>query len=79
MSGADAKKHGKDLCAILAASIVTIATVSCTDMGGPSQQRRQITSCPPGEVLICTSNQPPSKGGADASPLYERCYCESGL
>jgi hypothetical protein len=56
-----------------------VLLVACADTGGPQTQRRQITSCPVGEVLVCRSNQPASKGGEEEIPLYEHCICKSGI
>ncbi len=48
---------------VLLALIALIVSASCADTGGNAKPRPQITSCPPGFVLICESRQPPSKGG----------------
>jgi hypothetical protein len=46
---------------------------------GPVLPRTEIIDCPPGEVLICTSRQPASEGGAEDIPKYERCVCRSAM
>jgi len=35
------------------------------------------TLMPDGLILICETRQPPTKGGAEEIPVYNRCYCES--
>ena len=79
MSARNSKKHREIIFATLTALIVCTPIVACTGMSDRVQPRRQITSCSPGQVLICTSQQPLSKGGADEIPQYEHCYCETNL
>jgi hypothetical protein len=67
---------------ILIAFFMGIAITACADAGGGVQPPRQITSCPPGMVLICESRsqQEPSKGGAEEEiPQYDQCRCENVL
>ena len=52
---------------------------SCASTGETPRPPRQITSCPPGEVLICESREPPSTVSDEEIPAYERCYCRSPL
>jgi len=50
----------------LAAMLVSTSITACADMNDGVQPRRRITSCPPGEILICeTRRQELSKGGAE--------------
>ena len=54
-----------------------VLTASCADIDGRTQPRRQITECPDGLVLICESQRPPARGGAEEDiPLYDHCRCE---
>ncbi len=54
----------------------------CATSDEPRSPRRQITSCPPGQFLVCVSQTPrkPSEGGAEEEiPLYDRCRCDSSI
>ena len=59
--------------------LIALSSVnSCaTPDGKPTLQRRQVTECPDGMILICESDNPPSSGGDEEIPGYERCYCRS--
>lgn len=63
----------------LTALIICTSLVACADKGGRLQRHRHVPSCPDGLILICESQQPLAKGGAEEIPEYERCYCESVL
>jgi hypothetical protein len=71
------KSQEKTLCRTVALLLFGSLIVSCADTGGEVRPRRQITECPPGMVLICTSRQAPSEGGDEEIPLYDHCYCRS--
>jgi hypothetical protein len=67
---------------ILIAFLIGTAITACADTGSGVKPPRQITSCPPGMVLICESRsrQEPSKGGAEEEiPQYDQCRCETNL
>jgi len=54
----------------------------CATSNDPRMPRRQITSCPPGQFLVCVSQKPrkPSEGGVDEEiPAYDRCRCDSSI
>lgn len=71
------KISDRNVAPIVAAFIFALLTSSCGTNKAPAQPRRQITSCPEGMLLICTTNkQEPSKGGDDEIPQYERCVCQ---
>ena len=66
----------------VAAMLVSTSITACADMNNGARPPTQITSCPPGLVLICESRQQrePSKGGAEEEiPQYEFCRCEPVL
>jgi hypothetical protein len=66
----------------LAVMLVSMSITACADMNDGAQPRQQITSCPPGLVLICESRQQRelSKGGAEEEiPQYDFCRCEPVL
>lgn len=72
--------NGKVFGFVLVLLLVGMIVGSCADTNGPDRPRPQISSCPPGFVLICESRQEPSKGGADEEiPQYEHCRCEPAL
>jgi len=76
------RKCGGRIFVILMAMIIATSNTACADMNNGAQPRRQITSCPPGMILICESRQQqmPSKGGAEEEiPLYDFCRCESDV
>ena len=77
MSIRSSKKQNRTLFPVVALLMSSIVMTSCANTGGPAVPRRQITECPPGMVLICTSRQPASKGGDEEIPQYEHCYCRS--
>jgi hypothetical protein len=61
-------------CAI---AIYAIVIAACANMNQSAKPARKITSCPPGEYLICETTQPLSKGGAEEEiPEYEYCRCK---
>jgi hypothetical protein len=62
----------------LSAIVILVAlTLSCADMSQSAKSARKLTSCPPGEYLICETTQPLSKGGAEEEiPEYEYCRCK---
>ncbi len=51
---------------------------SCTTTSEPATPRRQLDSCPPGFLLICTSGtqETPSDGNSDEIPEYDFCRCQ---
>ena len=64
------------------ALFICTAITACADTGSGVKPPRQITSCPPGMVLICESRsqQESSKGGAaEEIPQYDKCRCETVL
>ncbi len=73
------KKCGKIIFVTVAAMLVSTSITACADMNDGVQRRPQITSCPPGEILICeTRRQELSKGGAEEEiPQFEFCRCET--
>jgi len=76
------KKCCEKIFVTLAAMLVSMSITACADMNDGAQPRQQITSCPPGLLLICESRQQrqPSKGGAEEEiPQYEFCRCEPVL
>jgi len=57
--------------------ILVFMTSSCANMSQSAEPARKLTSCPPGEYLICETRQPLSKGGAEEEiPEYEYCRCK---
>jgi hypothetical protein len=71
------RKHCKKTFITFMVLLASVASVSCADTSSGVRPRPQITSCPPGLILICESRQQPSKGGAEEEiPQYERCRCE---
>lgn len=69
-------KH-HDIFKLLAILSVSAFASSCADRSSTTRPRPQLTSCPPGFVLVCESRQEPSKGGAEEEiPQYEYCRCE---
>ena len=76
------RKYGVPIFVTLMALIVGTPITACANMDNGARPRRQITSCPPGFILICESQQPrtPSKGGAEEEiPLYDSCRCEDNI
>jgi hypothetical protein len=76
------RKYGRRIFVTSMAMIVVASITACADMNNGAIPRRQITSCPPGMILICESRQQqtPSKGGAEEEiPLYDYCRCESDI
>ena len=72
-------KYREKISVILTMLFMGTVITACADTGSRVQPPRQITSCPPGLVLICESRQPqePSKGGAEEEiPQYDHCRCE---
>jgi hypothetical protein len=56
--------------------IVLSCIAACTaPERNPELQRRQVTECPDGMILICEGSNSPSRGGDEEIPGYERCYC----
>ena len=62
-------------------AIASILAACASSSSDPQRARQQITSCPPGMVLICTSNEPrePSSASDDEIPLYDQCRCEQAM
>jgi len=57
--------------------MISILISSCSNVNQSAKPARKLTSCPPGEYLVCESRQPPSKGGAEEEiPEYEYCRCQ---
>ena len=61
---------------VLAPIVALLA--SCATNSEPATPRRQIDSCPPGFLLICTSatQETPSDGNSDEIPEYDYCRCQ---
>jgi hypothetical protein len=58
-------------------AVVAVVIAACADINPSAKPARKITSCPPGEYLICETTQPLSKGGAEEEiPEYEYCRCK---
>ncbi len=58
-------------------AVVAVLTAACADINPSAKPTRKITSCPPGEYLVCETRQPLSKGGAEEEiPEYEYCRCK---
>lgn len=57
---------------------VIASLASCTTTSEPATPRRQIDSCPPGFLLICTSGtqEKPSDADSDEIPEYDFCRCQ---
>jgi len=70
------KKNFGAITVVLTALLVGMSLTSCATSNDPRYPRQQLTSCPLGLILICESRQPPSKGGDEEIPLYDRCRCE---
>ena len=50
---------------------------ACSNVNQSAKPARKLTSCPPGEYLVCETKQPLSKGGAEEEiPKYEYCICQ---
>jgi hypothetical protein len=57
-------------------AMIVILISACANVNQSAKPARELTSCPPGEYLVCESRQPPSKGGAEEEiPQYEYCRC----
>ena len=54
---------------------------ACTATGPsePGPRQSQIKDCPPGMVLICESQKRPTVDAEGEVPVYDRCYCETGI
>lgn len=64
------------ICQTVFLAVVAITISACANMNQSAKPARKLTSCPPGEYLVCESRQPPSKGGAEEEiPEYEYCRC----
>jgi len=72
-------KRSRKMIVMTAALMVCTSIASCAHSDDPRTPRRQIASCPEGLILICTSRQPPSRGGDEDIPLYEDCTCKSNI
>jgi len=58
-------------------AVIAVLIAACADMSQSAKPARKITSCPPGQFLICETTQPLSKGGAEEEiPEYEYCRCK---
>jgi hypothetical protein len=64
--------------AILAIWVLVGACVS-TEPRERGPRQSQIRDCPPGMVLICESQKRPTVDAEGEVPVYDRCYCETGV
>lgn len=67
----------KAVSALLLMQVITLLA-SCTTTSESATPRRQIDSCPPGFLLICTSGtqEKPSDADSDEIPDYDFCRCQ---
>lgn len=71
------ERTSKTRSALLLMPVIALLT-ACATTSEPGTPRRQIESCPPGFLLICTSGtqEKPSDADSDEIPEYDYCRCQ---
>ena len=61
------------------ASVCLLSACVSTEPTERGPRQSQIRDCPPGMVLICESQKRPTVEAEGEVPVYDRCYCETGV
>jgi hypothetical protein len=74
--GHEMKSQQRKVWQVAGVAVAIISLSSCSNINQSAKPARELVSCPPGQYLVCETQQPLSKGGAEEEiPEYEYCRC----